>query len=103
MPGADPAEAMRIILGELPGLPHLAELPARGPGAGLTGRTAALLVDLPVETTPGGWRFTSRPGRDLSRARDLLAADLDALAETAGEYAGHALADLGQVGADPFR
>jgi hypothetical protein len=28
MPGTDPAEAMRIILGELPGLPHLAELPA---------------------------------------------------------------------------
>jgi hypothetical protein len=88
MPGTDPAEAMRIILGELPGLPHLAELPARGPGAGLTGRTAALLVDLPVETTPTGWRFTGRPGRDLSRARDLLAADLDALAETASSYAG---------------
>ncbi|HEY6276391.1 MAG TPA: methionine synthase, partial [Streptosporangiaceae bacterium] len=31
MPGTDPAEALRIILGELPGLPHLAELPARGP------------------------------------------------------------------------
>ena len=62
MPGTDPAEAMRIILGELPGLPHLAELPARGPGAGLTGRTAALLVDLPVETTPGGWRFASQAG-----------------------------------------
>jgi hypothetical protein len=88
MPGTDPAEAMRIILGELPGLPHLAELPARGPGAGLTGRTAALLVDLPVETTPSGWRFTGRPGRDLGRARDLLAADLDALTETAGGYAG---------------
>ena len=33
MPGTDPAEAMRIVLGELPDLPHLAELPARGPGA----------------------------------------------------------------------
>jgi len=88
MPGTDPAEAMRIILGELPGLPHLAELPARGPAAGLAGRTAALLIDLPVETTPTGWRFTGRPGRDLRRARDLLAADLDALAEAAGGYAG---------------
>jgi hypothetical protein len=88
MPGTDPAEAMRIVLGELPGLPHLAELPARGIGADLTGRTAGLLIDLPVETTPTGWRFAGRPGRDLSRARGLLAADLDALEETAGGYRG---------------
>jgi len=88
MPGTDPAEAMRIVLGELPDLPHLAELPARGPGAGLTGRTAALLVDLPVEITPTGWRLVGRPGRDLSRARSLLSSDLDALEETAGGYQG---------------
>jgi hypothetical protein len=64
MPGTDPAEAMRIILGELPELPHLAELPARGAGADLTGRTAGLLVDLPVEATPpaGG----SRDGPDAT-------------------------------------
>jgi len=88
MPGTDPAEAMRIVLGELPDLPHLAELPARGPGADLTGRTAALLIDLPVETTPTGWRFAGRPGRDMSRARGLLSSDLDALEETAGGYRG---------------
>src|SRR6266567_4892927 len=57
MPGVDPAEALRIVLGELPDLPHLPELPARGAGADLTGRTAALLVDMPVEITPTGWRF----------------------------------------------
>jgi hypothetical protein len=88
MPGTDPAEAMRIILGELPELPHLAELPARGVGADLTGRTAGLLVDLPVEATPSGWRFAGRPGRDLSRARSLLATDLDVLEETAAGYRG---------------
>ena len=88
MPGTDPAEAMRIILGELPELPHLAELPARGAGADLTGRTAALLVDLPVETTPTGWRFAGRPGRDVSRARGLLSSDLDALEEAVGGYRG---------------
>jgi len=88
MPGTDPAEAMRVILGELPDLPHLAELPARGVGADLTGRTAGLLVDLPVETTPTGWRFAGRPGRDVSRARGLLATDLDVLEETAGGYGG---------------
>ncbi|HEX7266663.1 MAG TPA: methionine synthase, partial [Streptosporangiaceae bacterium] len=86
MPGTDPAEAMRIILGELPEMPHLAELPARGVGADLTGRTAGLLVDLPVEATPAGWRFAGRPGRDLSRARGLLATDLDVLGETAAGY-----------------
>ena len=88
MPGTDPAEAMRIVLGELPDLPHLAELPARGPGADLTGRTAALLVGLSVENTSTGWRFAGRPGRDLSRARGLLSSDLDALEETAGGYQG---------------
>ena len=88
LPGTDPAEAMRLIFGELPDLPHLAELPGRGPGAGLAGRAAALLVGLPVETTATGWRFASRPGRDLSRARGLLAADLDALEEAASGYRG---------------
>lgn len=88
MPGTDPAEAMRVILGELPDLPHLPELPARGAGAGLIGRTAAMLVDMPVELTPGGWRFTARPGRDLRRARDLLTSDLDTLEEFAQGYHG---------------
>jgi Cobalamin-independent synthase, Catalytic domain len=88
LPGTDALEAMRLVFGELPDLPYLAELPARGPGAGLTGRTAALLVDLPVELAPTGWRFTARPGRDLRRAHGFLAADLDALEEAAAGYAG---------------
>jgi hypothetical protein len=88
MPGTDPLEAHRIILGELPGLPHLAELPARGPGADLVGRTAALLVDMPVETTASGWRFTARPGRDQRRAASLLSADLDAAQQAAEGYRG---------------
>jgi len=88
LPGTDPVEALRQVFGELPDLPHLAELPARGPGADLTGRTAALLVDLPVELTPTGWRFTARPGRDLHRALGFLAADLDALEEVAEGYSG---------------
>lgn len=88
MPGTDPAEALRVIFGELPDLPHLPELPARGPGADLTGRAAALLIDLPVETTPSGWRFATRPGRDLHRARSYLARDLDALDEAGAGYRG---------------
>ena len=50
-------------LGELPDLPHLPELPARGPGADLIGRSAALLVDLPVETA-GRLAACRRAGRD---------------------------------------
>lgn len=88
MPGTDPAEAARLVFGELPELPYLPELPARGPGADMIGRTAALLPGLPVETTPAGWRLTARPGRDLRRARDLLARDLDTLEETAAGYQG---------------
>jgi methionine synthase II (cobalamin-independent) len=82
MPGDHPLEAQRVIVGELPDFPHLAELPARGPGADITGRAAALLVDIPVEVTPRGWRIAERPGRDLQRARSMLSSDLDALEET---------------------
>jgi len=88
MPGTDPGEAMTVIMGELPDLPHLAELPARGPGSDLVGRTAALLVDLPVETTARGWRLAERRGRDVRRADGLLSADLDAAEEAAQGYAG---------------
>jgi hypothetical protein len=81
MPGTDPAEAMRVIAGELPGFPHLPELPERGPGADLTGRTAGLLIDIPAEVTPRGWRLAERPGLDLARARSMLSSDLDVLEE----------------------
>src|SRR5260370_4974575 len=88
MPGTDPAEVLRIVLGELPDLPFLPELPARGPGADMVGRTAALLVDMPVETAPSGWRLTDAEGRDLRRARGFLGHDLDALEEIAAGYQG---------------
>ncbi len=88
MPGTDPLAAMRFILDELPDLPHLVELPDRGVGADMIGRTAGLLIDLPVDTTTRGWRLADRPGRDLRRAQSLLARDLDALEEAADGYRG---------------
>ena len=88
LPGTDAPEAARIVFGELPDLPHLPELPARGPGADMIGRGAVLLVDLPVDLQTSGWRFVDRPGHDLRRARDLLARDLDALEVAADGYTG---------------
>jgi methionine synthase II (cobalamin-independent) len=87
-PGEDPAEALRVVLGESPDLPHLPELPARGPGADIIARTAGLLVDLAVGLQPSGWRFADHPGRDTSRARGYLAEDLDTLEELAGDIDG---------------
>jgi methionine synthase II (cobalamin-independent) len=88
MPGANPMEAARIIAGELPDFPYLAELPGRGPGADITGRAVALLIEIPAEVTPRGWRIAERPGRDLRRARSMLSADLDAMEELLDGYDG---------------
>jgi hypothetical protein len=88
LPGTNPAESAALVFGELPDLPHLPELPDRGPGADAVGRSAALLVDLPVELAVSGWRLTAHPGRDLRRARDYLAWDLDALEQAGTGYRG---------------
>jgi methionine synthase II (cobalamin-independent) len=88
MPGDNPLETARVIAGELPALPHLAELPDRGPGADMIGRAAALLVDMPTEITPRGWHIAERPGRDLRRARSYLSADLDVTEEALDGYEG---------------
>ena len=55
------AEAVATVLGELPDLPFLPELPARGLGADMIGRTAALLVDLAVEAGPQRYQVTPGP------------------------------------------
>ena len=83
MPGTDPGEAAAVVVGELPGLPHLPELPDRGLGADIIGRTAALLVDLAIESVPSAYRVASRPGIDPRRAVDHLRRDLDAFEEAA--------------------
>jgi methionine synthase II (cobalamin-independent) len=88
LPGTDIAEAVKLVLGELPGLPHLPELPDRGPGADMVGRTAGFLVSLPVELYSGQWRVASHSGLDLRRIHDLMERDLDALAEAAAGYSG---------------
>ncbi len=88
LPGTDIAEAQRLVFGELPDLPHLAELPARGPGADLIGRSTGFLVDLPVQLYAGRWQVAPRPGQDLRRTADLLERDVDQLTEQGDGYAG---------------
>src|SRR5699024_151059 len=63
MPGTDPRESARVVMGECHALPFLPELPERGPGADQIGRTLALLADLPVDVSPRGWRLADSPGR----------------------------------------
>ncbi|MFI9648040.1 methionine synthase [Streptomyces sp. NPDC052040] len=88
MPGGDAREAAKTVAGSLEDFPFLAELPARGPGADMIGRTAGMLVDLYVRLEPSGWRFGDRPGRDTRRARAWLGEDLDALEEFTQGYEG---------------
>ena len=77
------AEAVRIVLGELPDLPHLPELPGRGATASMTGRALAVVATLGADLQPAGWRLTDAAGIDHRRARSLLAQDLDAFEEQA--------------------
>ncbi|MFD3904519.1 methionine synthase [Streptomyces californicus] len=91
MPGGDAREAAKTVTGSFAdgrGMPHLAELPARGPGADMIGRTVGLLVELYGHVEPSGWRISDRPGRDTRRARSWLGEDLDALEEFTQGYEG---------------
>jgi len=94
-PGTDVRETLRLVRDTLTspgegvdGLPYLPELPDRGPGADLVGRGLGLLVDLPVDLQPSGWRLTDRPGRDLGRSQAMLREDLDELAEAYDGWTG---------------
>jgi methionine synthase II (cobalamin-independent) len=88
LPGTDVVEAVKTVFGELADLPYLPELPDRGPGADMIGRTAGLLVDLPVELYAAQWRIASHRGGDARRTADLWDRDLDALTGAASEFAG---------------
>lgn len=82
-------EAVRTVLGELPDLPHVPELPGRGAIASMTGRTLGLVADLGADLQPAGWRLTGGgSGMDHRRARSLLAQDLDTVEAHVQEHTG---------------
>ncbi|MEP7764027.1 hypothetical protein [Sanguibacter sp. 25GB23B1] len=94
-PGHEPLEAQMVVLGDLSeapegvtGLPFLTQLSGRGPGAEPVARTAALLLEMPVELGPHGWKLADHDGMDSDRARSFLREDLGALAIAAYEYVG---------------
>ncbi|MDI3423215.1 methionine synthase [Streptomyces luteolus] len=88
MPGGDAREAAKTVTGTFEDFTYLAELPARGPGADMIGRTAGLLVEVYARVEPSGWRIGDRPGMDTRRARSWLGEDLDALEEFTQGYEG---------------
>ncbi|RST18775.1 methionine synthase [Streptomyces sp. WAC05374] len=88
MPGGDAREAAKTVTGTFEDFPHLAELPARGPGADMIGRTLGLLVEMYAHVEPSGWRVADRPGRDTRRAWSWMGEDLDALEEFTQGYQG---------------
>lgn len=91
-PGVDPRESARIVAGELPDLLHVVELPGRGPGADMIGRTGALLCAVEpgfgLETTPEGWRISGSRGRAMRLGQSWIDQDLDCLEEVASAYRG---------------
>lgn len=87
LPGSDPGAAVRLVLSDAD-LPWLPELPARGPWAGMIGRSVGLLNSLSAELAAGEWRLASASGIDQRRARAALREDLDALEEGAQGYSG---------------
>jgi hypothetical protein len=97
MPGKDPIEAATVVTGELPDLPHMPELPDRGLGADMIGRTAALLVDLAVEVMPSGYRVTAKPGLDHRQAVEHMRRDLDAFQDAMDRAGGQPAAVKIQV------
>lgn len=88
LPGGDAREAAKTATGSFEEFPYLPELPARGPGADMIGRSLGLLVDMYAHVEPSGWRVSDRPGRDTRRARSWLGEDLDALEEFTQGYTG---------------
>lgn len=88
LPGTDLAAATRLMLEELPDLPPMPELPARGVGSDMVGRALAMASGLGFDLQPAGWRLTDHSGADHSRARSQLRRDLDDWEESSQGFEG---------------
>lgn len=80
------SDAAKWVVDHWSELPHLAELPARGPWSSMIGRAGAFLPGLPLDLTAHGWRVVSVDGADQRRIEVHLRSDIDALEDAlAGE------------------
>ncbi|MCX6423742.1 MAG: hypothetical protein NTV96_04070, partial [Actinobacteria bacterium] len=80
LPGTSSAEAARVVAGELPDFIHVFELPARGPGSDIIGRTATLQFRLvetdsaaAAETVPQRLSVGETVPRTVGLKRDVIA------------------------------
>jgi hypothetical protein len=94
-PGTEPLEAQQTVLGDVAdvpdgvdGLPWTVRLTERGPYGSAAAHALGLLVDMPAELGPHGWRLADHPGRDAARLDSARRADLDALAIAAHGWDG---------------
>lgn len=94
-PGSDPLEAQQTVLGDLAdlpdgvtGLPWTVRLAERGVYGTAAAQALGLLVELPAELGPHGWRLADRPGTDATRLAAARREDLDALAVAAHGWSG---------------
>lgn len=88
LPGTDFRGALSAMTEALPELTPLPELPARGLGAEMIGRTLALIDGLGFDVTPSGWRLTDHSGKDHARAQAIWRRDLDDAEELLQDFDG---------------
>jgi hypothetical protein len=97
VPGTEVRDWPTRISDQLPDLPHVPELPERGPGADMIGRTLGLLsavsADFCATTTVTGWEL-SAASKEMRRARSLLGEDLDAVESSWSGHTGFAKQQL---------
>jgi methionine synthase II (cobalamin-independent) len=88
MPGSNMAETMLQVTDAIPELIAMPELPQRGPGGEMIGRTFGILNDLDtsfsIETTVTGWRQSRGENKVMRRAKSWYQEDLDWLEKSVG-------------------
>lgn len=77
LPGDDFRGALSAMAEALPEVLPLPELPGRGVGSAMIGRTLGLIQDLAFDLQPAGWRLTHHPDAEHRRARAQWRQDLD--------------------------
>lgn len=87
LPGTDVVGGVRLALADVD-LPWLPEFPARGPWAGMIGRSLGMAEGLGATLLAGEWHLADVPGLDQRRARATLRDDLEVCEENAQGFTG---------------